>query len=314
MARDHGIWRASASGQTRPAQTREIRFALTLVLASTLSGCVSAPRQPFVAPDSAPSMRLEDAPDKYYSVGDIRIRYRDIGRGQPVILLHGRTNALEVWTWLADSLAPNYRVIAFDERGHGKSSKSPDPARYGPAMADDVLGLLNHLGIRRATLVGHSQGALLAAFVAMHTPERVTRVALLAGPFFPDSATYAAENAVLVHDLQTGHGFEGFLKARGVSDSAARARSVAIMEHNDAASLAAVMMAQGGLMPDRRLASGITIPALVVVGAKDELLDYNRTLASWWPEAHFVEVSNATHMAILQRAETLVALRAALGM
>jgi pimeloyl-ACP methyl ester carboxylesterase len=84
------------------------------------------------------------------------------------------------------------------------------------------------------------------------------------------------------------------------------------MQHNDAASLAAVMMAQGGLMPDRRLAGRITVPSLVVVGARDELLDYNRTLASWWPEARFVEIPDATHMAILQRTETLIALRAQL--
>ena len=84
------------------------------------------------------------------------------------------------------------------------------------------------------------------------------------------------------------------------------------MGHNDAASLAAVMMAQGGLMPDRRLAGRIKVPALVVVGASDELREYNRTLASWWPDARFVEVPNATHMAILQRMETLVALRAQL--
>ena len=271
---------------------------------------VTTAAPPSLQPTPAPSTRLEDAPDQYYSVGDIRIRYREIGRGQPVILLHGRANALEIWTWLADSLAADHRVIALDERGHGKSSKSADPARYGPAMADDVLGLLDHLGIRRAAIVGHSQGALLAAFVAMHVPERVTRIALLAGPFFPDSTTYAAENAVLVRDLQTGHGFEGFLKAHGVSDSAARARSAATMEHNDAASLAAVMMAQGGLMPDRRLAGRITVPALIIVGANDELLDYNRTLASWWPDANFVIVPNATHMAILRRTETLVALRA----
>ena len=84
------------------------------------------------------------------------------------------------------------------------------------------------------------------------------------------------------------------------------------MAHNDAASLAAVMKAQGGLMPDRRLAAQIKVPALVVVGANDELLAYNRALASWWPDARFVEVANATHMAILQRSETLAALRAQL--
>jgi pimeloyl-ACP methyl ester carboxylesterase len=278
-------------------------------LIATLA-CAAPPHVTPGGPEQNSFARLEDAPDQYFSIGDIRIRYREIGRGDAVVLLHGRTNALEVWSWLADSLSSDHRVIALDERGHGKSSKSPDPARYGHAMADDVTGLLDHLGIPRASLVGHSQGALLAAFVAMHTPERVTKVGLLAGPFFPDSATYAAENAVLIRDLQTGHGFEGFLKARGVSDSVARARSAATMAHNDAPSLAAVMQAQGSLMPDRTLAAGIHIPALVVVGASDELLTYNRALSAWWPGARFVEVPKATHMAILERPETLAALRA----
>jgi pimeloyl-ACP methyl ester carboxylesterase len=97
-------------------------------------------------------------------------------------------------------------VIALDERGHGRSTKSGDPAHDGRAMAEDVLGVLGHLGLRRAALVGHSQGALLAAYVAMHMPERVTKVALLAGPFFPDSATYARGNAILIRDLESGHG------------------------------------------------------------------------------------------------------------
>jgi pimeloyl-ACP methyl ester carboxylesterase len=275
-------------------------------------GCATTREAVVPEPATSPAARLEDASDRYYWVGDIRIRYRGIGRGQPIVLLHGRTNTLDVWAWLADSLAADQRVIALDERGHGQSTKSADPARYGRAMADDVLGILNHLGIRQAALVGHSQGALLAAFVAVHMPERVTRVALLAGPFFPDSATYARENATLVRDLETGHGFEGFFRSRGASDSAARAASAATMAHNDAPSLAAVMKAQGSLMPDRTLAGQITVPALVIVGERDELRDFNRTLAAWWPRARFVEVPNATHMAILRRRETLAALRAQL--
>jgi pimeloyl-ACP methyl ester carboxylesterase len=88
--------------------------------------------------------------------------------------------------------------------------------------------------------------------------------------------------------------------------------SAATMAHNDAPSLAAVMKAQGSLMPDRTLARQITVPALVIVGERDELRDFNRTLAAWWPRARFVEVPNATHMAILRRRETLAALRAQL--
>ena len=277
---------------------------LCAVLAAGCAAAPSAIQQP------APAMSLDAAPDRFFSVGDIRIRYREIGSGRPVVLLHGRANALDVWTWLADSLASEFRVIALDQRGHGQSSKSGDVTRYGPAMADDILGVLDHLRIRRAALVGHSQGALLAAYLGMHKPDRVESVGLLAGPFFPDSATYARENEVLVRDLQTGHGFEGFLRARGVSDSAARARSAATMARNDAVSLAAVMRAQGSLMPDRRLASSIRIPALIVVGDQDELREHNRVVAGWWPRAWFVEIPGATHAAILRRAETLAALRA----
>jgi pimeloyl-ACP methyl ester carboxylesterase len=268
-----------------------------------------------VSPGQSASLpaRLEGTADQYFQIDDFRIRYREIGHGQPVVLLHGRTNALEVWALIADSLATDHRVIALDERGHGRSTKSGDPARYGRAMAEDVLGVLNHLGLRQAALVGHSQGALLAAYVAMHMPERVTKVALLAGPFFPDSATYARENAILIRDLESGHGFESVYRARGATDSAARAASAATMAHNDAASLAAVMKAQGALMPDRALVARATVPALFVAGERDELREYNRTLAALWPGARFVEISGATHMAILRDLATVAALRAYLA-
>lgn len=69
------------------------------------------------------------------------------------------------------------------------------------------------------------------------------------------------------------------------------------------------MRAQGALMPDRGLVERTSVPALVVVGTRDELRDYNRELAGRWPGARFVEVPEATHMAILRRNETLAALR-----
>lgn len=295
----------------RPARDMSQRNVLALgLIVSLATGCASSPRASADSDALSPrAMRLEDAADQYFTTGSFRIRYREAGSGDPVVFLHGRTSTLETWTWIADSLAISHRVIAFDERGHGLSTKSGDPAQYGRAMSDDVLGLLNHLGLRQAALVGHSQGALVAAYVATHTPERVSRVALLAGPFFPDSAAYARENAVLVHDLETGHGFEGFLRSRGASDSAARLSSASIMARNDPASLIAVMSAQGALMPDRGLVERTSVPALVVVGTRDELRDYNRELAGVWPGARFVEVPEATHLAILRRNETLAALR-----
>src|SRR5678816_3518370 len=84
------------------------------------------------------------AQDKYFDAGGVRLRYVEQGAGEPVVLVHGFTNTLEVWAknGIVQDLARNYRVIAFDSRGHGKSDKPHEPARYGREMALDVVRLL----------------------------------------------------------------------------------------------------------------------------------------------------------------------------
>ena len=82
-------------------------------------------------------------------------------------------------------------MIALDQRGHGRSSTFTHPARCGTAMADDVVRLLDRLHVRRAHLVGHSMGALVAANIAARYPERVASAALVAAPLYADSAAAA---------------------------------------------------------------------------------------------------------------------------
>jgi pimeloyl-ACP methyl ester carboxylesterase len=72
--------------------------------------------------------------------------------------------------------ADGYLVIALDCRGHGKSDKPHDPAKYGSEMAADVVRLLDHLKIKKAHLVGYSSGAFIAGKVAATHPERVLSV------------------------------------------------------------------------------------------------------------------------------------------
>jgi pimeloyl-ACP methyl ester carboxylesterase len=254
-------------------------------------------------------MHLAQADDQFFSVDGFRIRYREIGHGEPVVLLHGRGSSLDAWNWLGDSLATDYRVIAIDERGFGQSTKSGDPSRYGKAMSHDVLSLLDHLHLQRAHLVGHSQGAAIAAFVAATSPGRVTTAFLLAGPFFADSAAYAAFNDPFAKDLEEGLGLVNFYKARGVSDSIAAVLNAEMLAHNDAPSLAAATRSLGGLMIPRARAHEIRVPAVVMVGTRDDLLEHNRELASWWPGARLIEVSNATHISILRQPDVLHSIR-----
>jgi pimeloyl-ACP methyl ester carboxylesterase len=113
----------------------------------------------------------------------VRLRYIEQGAGEPVVLVHGFTNTAEIWAnnGIFQDLSRNYRVIAFDSRGHGKSDKPHDPARYGREMTLDIVRLLDHLNINQAHVVGYSLGGYLASQLLTLHPERLLSATLIAG-------------------------------------------------------------------------------------------------------------------------------------
>ena len=121
-------------------------------------------------------------PQKFDSDG-IEIAFIDEGEGYPALLIHGfgsnhRVNWVST-SWTRDLIAAGRRVIAFDNRGHGESSKPHDPAAYRiPLMAEDGRRLLDHLGVERADVMGYSMGARIAASLALAYPARVRSVVL----------------------------------------------------------------------------------------------------------------------------------------
>lgn len=111
----------------------------------------------------------------------VKIRYVTEGKGVPVVLIHGWMGDAGTWGRVEKGevklkAADGFRVIALDCRGHGKSDKPHDPAKYGPAMADDVVRLLDHLKIDKAHLLGYSSGAFIAGRVVATHPDRVLGV------------------------------------------------------------------------------------------------------------------------------------------
>lgn len=102
------------------------------------------------------------------------------GTGKTIVAVHGLTANHTCWAPVADVLAPAFRLVAYDLRGRGDSDK---PA-HGYSLAGharDLLGLLDHLGVERAIVMGHSLGASIGVWFAAHHPERVERLVLLDG-------------------------------------------------------------------------------------------------------------------------------------
>ncbi|WP_342642654.1 alpha/beta fold hydrolase [Rhodoligotrophos ferricapiens] len=127
--------------------------------------------------DERKTARVGGRDGKALTVGYIRA-----GHGEPLVLIHGVGMNAAVWQPQIERLADEFDVIAVDMLGHGASSLPPDPASLSD-FAAPILALLDHLGIERANLIGHSMGALVAQELALTAPERVNRLISLNAVF-----------------------------------------------------------------------------------------------------------------------------------
>lgn len=122
--------------------------------------------------------------ERFVTLGDgRRFRLRQGGAGPTLVMLHGMPQTHYMWHKIAPSLAADYTVICPDITGYGQSSKppaTPDHAPYSKrAMAQDIIDLLDHLGVGDFALVGHDRGARVSHRLALDHPKRVTRLAML---------------------------------------------------------------------------------------------------------------------------------------
>lgn len=117
------------------------------------------------------------------------IHYDVTGRGPTVVLLHGGGLDLRMWNALLPQLTPAHRVVRWDAPGHGASTA---PAHPTAETTDELLALLDHLRIGRATLVGFSMGAGTATGFAIRYPRRVDRLVLISTSGPPPNAPPSA--------------------------------------------------------------------------------------------------------------------------
>ncbi|WP_375459745.1 alpha/beta fold hydrolase [uncultured Enterovirga sp.] len=240
---------------------------------------------------SAPEVKLA-------RIGEAEIAYVDVPPAQPaggdpatMLLIHGFASTHVVnWvgpSWTGTLTRAGYRVVAFDNRGHGGSTKFHDPAAYDTRlMAADAVGLLDHLGIDQAHVMGYSMGARISAYVALDHPGRV-RALLLGGLGFH-----------LVEGVGLPLGIADAMEARSadqISDPTQRMfRLFAEQNRSDLVALAACIRGSRQVLSPEEVAR-ITAPTLVSVGTRDEIAGPAAALAALFPNARALDIPGRDH-------------------
>ena len=121
--------------------------------------------------------------EAWADVGGLCMRYLDWGgHGPPIVALHGLASSAHWYDIVAPFLCDQYRIIAPDQRGHGQTTQAPSGYDW-ETLSGDVTGLMDHVGLDRATVLGHSWGGNVATNLAARYPERVSKLVMIDGGF-----------------------------------------------------------------------------------------------------------------------------------
>jgi pimeloyl-ACP methyl ester carboxylesterase len=227
-----------------------------------------------------------------FSSDGVEIAFVDEGEGDPILLIHGFASNLGVnWRatgWIDFLKRDGRRVIAFDVRGHGESAKlyAEDDYRM-EKLSRDARNLLDHLGLRRADVMGYSMGARITTWLALDHPTYV-RSAIIGGMGLAlvegiggeeeIAAALEAPDIALVKD-PTAWGYRKFAEATA----------------SDLKALAACIRVQRQSVPAERLAE-LNLPVLVAVGENDRVAGSPGGLARLIPGAELCVIPRRDHM------------------
>ncbi len=258
----------------------------TALAAALVTAAAARPRWQQLSP---PPAMPEPTARGDLAIDDFTLHWATYGdaTATPVVLLHGGLGSGDDFAAQVPALAVSFRVIVVDSRGHGRSTRSKHGVGYHQ-MATDLIALLDHLGVERTAVVGWSDGGITALDVAIHHPDRITRL-VVTGTNYNRAGTRAA--------------------ARSAALSAYYARCVKQYRHlapdpDQLAGLRADLRTMWKTQPafsDAQLRA-IAAPLLVVHGEHDELIrrDHAERLADLVPDASFAILPAVSHFAMWQ--------------
>lgn len=257
----------------------------------------------------------------FVSSGDARISVEDAGNGDDVIVfIHGFPLTRAIWAEQIRALSARTRVLAIDLRGMGNSSVTEGPYLM-ESLAGDVAAVLDHFGVERATLVGHSLGGYVSLAFARMYAERLRRLALVASRIIADTPQAAQHRRELAADAESTHS-----NARIIAEFAQRTLGATtrrerpeiaekfekIAEKNDPRGLAAMLRGMAMRDSAEDIAGDLTMPVLVAAAEEDPLVPLTEAsaTAAAFPSGSLVTIAGAGHVPMLETPDRLSAVLA----
>ena len=248
-------------------------------------------------------LAVADAPEEhYFDSNGVKIRYITVGEGEPVLLIHGFTASAEMnWSTVIPPLSKKYKVIALDNRGHGKSGKPHGAEHYGDEMVLDSVRLLDHLGIEKAHVVGYSMGGFITAKMTTMHPERMLSATIGgAGWSEVDSEMTGMLDALADAIENDGNMAPLFIaltpEGEEMPEEQINMLSTAIMGMNDPKALASVARGMKNQSLTREALEKVDVPTQLIIGSKDPLKAAADAWMSVQKDDRYVVIDGADHM------------------
>ncbi len=234
-----------------------------------------------------------------------------------IIFLHGAGMDHTIWNLQTRYFAHHgFSVLAINFPGHGRSAG--DCLSSITEMAGWVSELIQAAGLEKATLVGHSMGALVALQCAAEYPERVTSLALLGAacqmPVHPFLLAAAQNDEPIAYDLVTswGHGTAGHIGRTSVPGMSLIGGGRALLSNSPKGALGLDLAACNDFQNGSDAATKVSCPTLLIIGSDDKMTPAKKgqALASFISNAKSAIIQNCGHMMMLEKSnECLVALK-----
>lgn len=213
------------------------------------------------------------------------------GNGDPIILLHGGLSNGKHFANIIPALAEKHEVVVMDSRGHGRSTFDDAQISYDQ-MAQDVLGLMDHLKIEKADIVGWSDGGIIGLEIALTHPDRLNKVVAYGANYDPTGVRL---------DIGTNDYFNAYIER---ASQEYQENSPAPERWDDFLANISNMWATQPNYTDEQLTT-ITTPFLILDGAKEEAIDLNQTklMALLIPNAELMIMPDTGHFALFEQPE-----------